>query len=177
MLAAPNDYPPSLREKLAAARPLRPASATRCWGRPRRPAPWRGYRDLRPNTPRPARSAPPLPVCRGRGCRGSPKSSRRTTYSGTAARGRHWDDHWPGDCHAPASPDRHKRCADKSAWRCRRTRTPVRRCHRVGRYRRRRLGRRGLSCTQGTVRLVRQAVKGFRRVRSFALGLDGRRCR
>ena len=36
---------------------------------------------------------------------------------------------------------------------------------------------RGLSCTQGTVRLVRQAVKGFRLVGSFAFGLDGRRCR
>jgi hypothetical protein len=36
---------------------------------------------------------------------------------------------------------------------------------------------RGISCTQGTVRLFRQAVKGFRLVGSFALGLDGRRCR
>jgi hypothetical protein len=57
------------------------------------------------------------------------------------------------------------------------TRTPVRRRHRGGRYRRRRLGRRGLSLTQGTMGLVRQAVKGFRLVGSCALGLDGRRCR
>ena len=33
---------------------------------------------------------------------------------------------------------------------------------------------RGLSCTQGTVRLVRQAVKGLRRVGSCALGPEGR---
>ena len=36
---------------------------------------------------------------------------------------------------------------------------------------------RGLSGTQGTVRLFRQAMKGFRRVGLCALGLDGRRCR
>ena len=36
---------------------------------------------------------------------------------------------------------------------------------------------RGLSGTQGTVRLVRQAVKGFRLVGSFTFGLDGCRCR
>jgi hypothetical protein len=36
---------------------------------------------------------------------------------------------------------------------------------------------RGLSDTQGTVRLVRQAMKGFRRVGSFAFGLEGRRGR
>jgi hypothetical protein len=35
----------------------------------------------------------------------------------------------------------------------------------------------GISCTQGTVRLLRQAVKGFRLIGSFALGLDGRCCR
>jgi hypothetical protein len=57
------------------------------------------------------------------------------------------------------------------------TGTPVRRRHRVGRDWRRRLGMGGLSCTQGTVRLVRQAMKGFRLVGSFTVGLDGRRCR
>src|SRR5262245_15755729 len=36
---------------------------------------------------------------------------------------------------------------------------PVRRCHRGGRYRRRRWRRRGLSLTQGTMRFVRQARK------------------
>src|SRR5438445_10031618 len=41
------------------------------------------------------------------------------TYSGTGAKGRHWDDHWHADCPARARPDRHNRQADKSAWRCR----------------------------------------------------------
>ena len=35
----------------------------------------------------------------------------------------------------------------------------------------------GLSCTQGTVRLLCQAVKGFRLVGSLTFGLDGRRGR
>ena len=34
-----------------------------------------------------------------------------------------------------------------------------------------------LSLTQGTMRLVRQAMKGFRLVGSLTFGLDGRRCR
>ena len=57
------------------------------------------------------------------------------------------------------------------------TGAPVRRGHGVWWYRRRRLGRRGISLTQGTMRLVRQALEGLRRGGSFALGLDGRRCR
>src|SRR5262249_37847169 len=48
----------------------------------------------------------------------SPKSSPDTRYSGTAARGRHWDDQWPADCSAPASRDSHNRGEDKSASRC-----------------------------------------------------------
>jgi hypothetical protein len=51
-----------------------------------------------------------------------------------------------------------------------RTRVSVRRGHRVGRYRKRRLGRCGLSLTQGTVGLVRQARKRCGRVSAGALG-------
>ena len=39
------------------------------------------------------------------------------------------------------------------------------------------MGMRALACTQGTGRLVRQAMKGFRLVGSCAFGLDGRHCR
>ena len=48
----------------------------------------------------------------------SRENSPGTRYSGTDARGRHWDDHWPADCPAPASRDSHNRCGDKSASRC-----------------------------------------------------------
>src|SRR5262249_6734086 len=47
----------------------------------------------------------------------------------------------------------------------------VGRCHGVGRYRRGRLGMRGLSLTQGTRGLVRQPLKGFGLVGAVALGL------
>src|SRR5215831_15246273 len=50
---------------------------------------------------------------------------------------------------------------------------PVRRGHGGGRYRRGRLGMRGLSLTQGTMRLVRQALKGCRRGGAVALRFEG----
>src|SRR5215467_1433123 len=52
-----------------------------------------------------------------------------------------------------------------------RTGPPVRRGHGVGRYRRGRLGMRGLSLPQGTRRLVRQSLKRFGLVGAGALGL------
>jgi hypothetical protein len=53
------------------------------------------------------------------------------------------------------------------------TGAPVRRGHGVWWYRRRCLGRRGISLTQGTMRLVRQALEGFRRVEAVGLGFEG----
>src|SRR4029434_2529747 len=41
-----------------------------------------------------------------------------TRYSETGARGRRSDARWRADSPTRASPDRHNRCADKSAWRC-----------------------------------------------------------
>src|SRR4029453_7052368 len=52
------------------------------------------------------------------------------------------------------------------------TGSPVRRGHGVGRYRRGRLGMRGISLTQGTMGLVRQSLKRFGLVGAGALGLE-----
>src|SRR5467141_1586235 len=118
--AAPGgDHTGKRRKRHVVARPLRPTTATPCWGPPRRLEPWRGCRVLQPNTTRPVRSARLPPVCRGKSSHGSPKNTPYKRYSRTGAKGRHWDDRWPGDCLARANPDSHNDCADKSAWRCR----------------------------------------------------------
>src|SRR5262245_48138899 len=53
------------------------------------------------------------------------------------------------------------------------TGSPVRRDHGVGRYRRRRFGRRCVSFTQGAMRLLGEPLKGFGLVRVGPLGLEG----
>ena len=53
------------------------------------------------------------------------------------------------------------------------TGAPVRRCHGVGRYWRWWFGIRRVSCTQGTLRLVGQALEGLGFVGAGSLGLEG----
>src|SRR5262249_12085875 len=67
---------------------------------------------------------PPIPVgrvtpaCHERWCRGAPERSLGTRYTGTAARGHHWDGHWHADCPILTSRDSDSRHGDRSAWRC-----------------------------------------------------------
>src|SRR5262249_27892664 len=102
-----------------AARPLRPASATRWWGRPRTPAPWHGYPSLQPDRPGRARSARLPPACHEKWCHDAPENNPRTRCTGIAAKGRHWDARWRAGCSSPASRDSHSPDEDKSAWTCR----------------------------------------------------------
>jgi len=53
------------------------------------------------------------------------------------------------------------------------TGAPVRRGHGVRWHRKRRLGRRGIALTQGTLRLVRQPLEGFGLMRTWLLGFEG----
>jgi len=92
------------RSRPGAAPPLAPARAGRCGGHPQTPGPWPACPGPPPGLPARARSAPAPPLCRGRAGRGSPNRSGRTTYSGTAARGRHWDGRWPALPQAPPPP-------------------------------------------------------------------------
>jgi hypothetical protein len=51
-------------------------------------------------------------------CRDVLDNTRCRQRSGTAATGRHRDDHWPAGCAAPANRHSHTRGGGKSAWRC-----------------------------------------------------------